>query len=1420
MNKIIFSKYSNERHKNYKIRTDIFQDAYGHREVVKTAVSKESFMHIENMYQAFRALEYQFASTVFEPNKGILREGALILEYVQGQSLENILDELLEHREIDAFLQLIRKYVEVIRMTAIEDFVPSESYFAMFGEAADKDLQEKSMPINDIDMIFSNIVMVVDRWVILDYEWTFNISIPVNYILYRTAHYYMVADNKGLLKENDINIYECMGVPKDKLGVYEKMEECFQKYMLRGYEPIRFLYKNQGKRQFFPVKLVTEKELERIRRNLQILMDYGNGFERLDYFIDAEPDEQGNIILDFEVKPGLRIFRLDPAQIKCIVYVNELKGIANSGIVYDLPYESNGVMVDGQYICFDDSDPQIWVNELPIDLNRIHVNMNIGYMNELMVKFSKGVAEKCNAGRVEMQNAKSDLQNIKSELQNAKLELRYTKSELENKEENLNIFQTNLKIVQNELDEVRNNYKNLLGLYNEKERILTEVLNSQSWELSKPIRYIGRVGRRVKILRISWKTIKSLKREGFIKTLRKIKKKILGKIYKFAQIPCFENQIVTVPIPENEERILDINQKPNIEKSIAVHLHLFYEDLLDEMLAYINHIPYKFDLYISCQEGADEKKIRKKAKHLNCIENIIIEPCKNQGRDIAPLYVQFGDRISKYDYFLHIHTKKSLYSGYSRMGWRQYNLNCLIGREDNIRRIFEIFESERNVGLIFPEAYDMPLVGFSWLKNLGLGRNLCEKMKLEFFDGLFNYPAGSFFWARTDSLKRIFDLNLSIDNFPVERGQTDGTLAHALERILPFCVHAEGQEFAIIDVDDGVVRYGKSIKPFRDYFEYDLDSVKAMLVQNFDIISFDIFDTLITRLVYDPDDIFTLIQKRIENQYGISLDYLHYRKKAERLAWEKKGAYTNIYDIYSEMPNVFEISKEMADEWLAIEVETEIKISIPRKEVIELMNYLSKNGKKIILVSDMYLTTEIINRLLIKCGCKQPYELWISCEKGKRKDTDELWEEFFSKFDGNKCMHLGDNLCSDNQLLLDRKKNYFTILNPRHMFQLTDYFEKYKKYLEKGVENSFALGMLVNEGMFNSPFVFEKNTGNIRLSNYDDIGFSAFGPLFTTFIQWLYKNTNNNQQLWFLAREGYLLQKMYNCYYVGEGKRNKAQVYFLASRRAVTVAGIRNIEDLKDTLSKQYIGYLDAFLYARLGIVLFNEMENIEVRIPEDLDKVMELLRPHYQQILKKCEAERKNYLSYVREIKEKYPKKQPIVIDVGYSGTIQYYLSKLMEERIDGYYLCTLLTKPDKIGCLCNALYKLDNDEKFYASKVNKDQLFLEALLKAPYGQLCYMVENEGRIEPILKQDDFVSEEVVQMQQGVLKFISQYSVAMKEFQGEVIIDEDLAEEIFDDLLTGDILSIQQLAKFNVQDDYCSNGKLVYDISRKGWGVN
>lgn len=228
-----------------------------------------------------------------------------------------------------------------------------------------------------------------------------------------------------------------------------------------------------------------------------------------------------------------------------------------------------------------------------------------------------------------------------------------------------------------------------------------------------------------------------------------------------------------------EDRPIDRDRLPQPMK-VAVVCHLYYDDLAEEIRTRLDVIPTKFDLLVSTDTTEKKRRIET-ALSSSTASNVVVREFPNVGRDIAPKLMAFKDKLGQYDVVLFIHGKKSVFS--PRLGdWRQYIFDALIGTRDRTQSILSSFQDIPELGMIAPEHFG-PVKGVGWRDNLKFADALCTKLLGD--KHAFNYldfPSGSMFWCRPAALKPLLDLNLSVDEFPPEQGQIDGTLAHAIER--------------------------------------------------------------------------------------------------------------------------------------------------------------------------------------------------------------------------------------------------------------------------------------------------------------------------------------------------------------------------------------------------------------------------------------------------------------------------------------------------------------------------------------------------------------------------------------------------------------------------------------------------------------
>ena len=217
---------------------------------------------------------------------------------------------------------------------------------------------------------------------------------------------------------------------------------------------------------------------------------------------------------------------------------------------------------------------------------------------------------------------------------------------------------------------------------------------------------------------------------------------------------------------------------------LAVHLHLYYEDMTDSCIGYLRNIPVRFDLFVSVPGDRDTDVLtRRLASALPEVGKVIVETVPNRGRDIAPLIVQFGARLLNYDVIGHFHTKKSPHKA-NLSEWFDTLMATLCGSRKGVGQILDLFG--RDAKVVYPAGNKTPVDDNGWSDNLPIAERILTDHGLgdaEEFP-FVEFPEGSMFWARADSLSGLLGLRIGFNDFPEEPIPPDETLAHALERLI------------------------------------------------------------------------------------------------------------------------------------------------------------------------------------------------------------------------------------------------------------------------------------------------------------------------------------------------------------------------------------------------------------------------------------------------------------------------------------------------------------------------------------------------------------------------------------------------------------------------------------------------------------
>ena len=192
---------------------------------------------------------------------------------------------------------------------------------------------------------------------------------------------------------------------------------------------------------------------------------------------------------------------------------------------------------------------------------------------------------------------------------------------------------------------------------------------------------------------------------------------------------------------------------------------------------------------------------------------------------------------------------------------------------------------------------------------------------------------------------------------------------------------------------------------------YDLTDFQR-LAARYAVVSFDIFDTLLYRTVNKPTDVFRLMERRAEQGFGVT-DFYEKRVQAERAARERIQAEdVTLSDIYGAM----HLDRPTAEALMAYEKQTELAVLRPDRVMSELLKWCVREGKKVLIISDMYHSEEFLSGALRRAGIENWDGLYLSSREGVTKAGGGLYRRVMERegiTDKKRWVHIGDNYSSD-----------------------------------------------------------------------------------------------------------------------------------------------------------------------------------------------------------------------------------------------------------------------------------------------------------------------------------------------------------------------------------------------------------------------
>lgn len=398
---IKYAKYSNDRSPEYEIRTEICMDEEGKNIVRKHALSNQAIEHVKSMETAYADLKQRFEGGRLEVNKCSLCEDgkSAQFEFVEGLTLEEILDECLERNEIDKFHALFKEYLERI---SYHEEMPVADYDLIFsnilitpkkasGELNDKSGEDSSSDESGLAAIMNG------TWTIIDYEWTFGKPVSAKETAFRAVYCY-VLENERRNKLNLDAIIDNLGITEREAEEFREQEMGFQEFVTGKHKSMAQMRDAIGYKIMEPLKWVHKFDDSSEKERIQIYEDRGNGYcEEDSYFVRDAYEGENLVRLELETDGNVNMLRIDPAMDYCVVRMKELVFNGKAVEPGRKTIITNGKSLkDGSYV-FATEDPNINIrlgNLDRMDRNEIVVEMEIVRVPEEIAKDMAGAVKK------------------------------------------------------------------------------------------------------------------------------------------------------------------------------------------------------------------------------------------------------------------------------------------------------------------------------------------------------------------------------------------------------------------------------------------------------------------------------------------------------------------------------------------------------------------------------------------------------------------------------------------------------------------------------------------------------------------------------------------------------------------------------------------------------------------------------------------------------------------------------------------------------------------------------------------------------------------------------------------------------------------------------------------------------------------
>jgi len=409
-------------------------------------------------------------------------------------------------------------------------------------------------------------------------------------------------------------------------------------------------------------------------------------------------------------------------------------------------------------------------------------------------------------------------------------------------------------------------------------------------------------------------------------------------------------------------------------------------------------------------------------------------------------------------------------------------------------------------------------------------------------------------------------------------------------------------------------------------------------IRKHQIISFDIFDTLLLRPFAQPKDLFQYIEERY-NLPGFKEERISAENKS-RIKHQNQEEIT-YSQIYKEIDNKFKNIKK-------IELETEKELLTYNQKIKPIYDFAVSNNKRIIIVSDIYFSKVFLKKILNKNNYFNFEFIYSSADILKTKNSGSIYKHISNIYKNQKILHIGDNYESD--FLKAKQNNIESIFIKKPIEDLlveskiNDFYQKNKNNL--GV--STILGILQ---------MFERNKYNY----WQTVGLMYAGPIVKSYSQWITERAIKDKidSLIFVARDGYSIKKVFDTL----NNRLKIKTYYISAPRKVN-----SICNLDYSKNEEEIFYLKTILD------YFNPEKSLNIQSIKEGEKI---LKKNYMSYKVLSDNKKTEYTKYIKTFKINGNRIGIVDTRTSFFSAQKLIQSSLKNKKFYGYYWDVLNKNP-----------------------------------------------------------------------------------------------------------------------------------------------